>query len=59
MKDLKSDYSHEIRVAQLHRWIKRAEVSKDDKRREEILLKMRLLGIHFNKNHPEYKKANP
>ena len=59
MTDPNSNYKHQTRVTQLHRWLKRAELEKNIKEQELIKLRMELLGIHFWKDHPEYKKRNP
>ena len=54
-----ANYPHKLRVAQQHRWLKRAEVQGDLRKRAELQTSMKALGIIFDKNHPEYRKANP
>ena len=54
-----ANYPHKLRVAQQHRWLKRAEIQGDLHKQAELQKSMEALGIVFDENHPEYRRANP
>ena len=57
-KDPNILYPHKVRVAQLHRWLKKAERANDSQGINKIKLRMKLLGIEFYPHHPEYLGGN-
>lgn len=54
-----TNYPHKLRVAQQHRWLKRAELEGNIHKQAELQTSMKALGIVFDENHPEYRRKNP
>ena len=59
MKNPNTNYPHKLRVAQNHRWLKRAEIQGDTHKQNQIRAQMKALGIVFDESHPEYQKDSP